>query len=37
VTATPEFEQVRRIARDKGLAVREVLDEARAAGRRLLG
>ena len=36
ITATPEFEQVRRIARDKGLAVREVLDEARAAGRRLL-
>lgn len=36
VTATPEFEQVRRIARDRGLPVREVLDEARAAGRRLL-
>jgi pyridinium-3,5-bisthiocarboxylic acid mononucleotide nickel chelatase len=36
MTATPEFEQVRRIARDKGLAVREVLDEARAAGRQLL-
>jgi hypothetical protein len=36
VTATPEFEEVRRIAREKGLPVREVLDEARAAGRRVL-
>ena len=36
VTVTPEFEEVRRIARDKGLAVREVLDCARAEGRRLL-
>jgi uncharacterized protein (TIGR00299 family) protein len=37
VTVTPEFEEVRRIARDKGLAVREVLDEARGEGRRRLG
>jgi hypothetical protein len=37
VTVTPEFEEVRRIARDKGLAVREVLEQARAEGRRLLG
>lgn len=37
VTATPEFEAVRRLARDTGVAVREVLDEARAEGRRLLG
>lgn len=36
VTATPEFEEVRRIARAKGLPVREVLDLARAEGRRLL-
>ena len=36
VTATPEFDEVRRIARDKGLPVREVLDQARADGRRLL-
>jgi len=36
VTATPEFDEVRRIARDKGLPVREVLDQARAEGRRLL-
>ncbi len=37
VTVTPEFEEVRRIAKEKGLAVREVLDQARADGRRLLG
>jgi uncharacterized protein (DUF111 family) len=37
VTVTPEFEEVRRIARDKGLPVREVLEGARAEGRRLLG
>jgi pyridinium-3,5-bisthiocarboxylic acid mononucleotide nickel chelatase len=37
VTATPEFADVRRIAADKGLPVREVLDQARAEGRRLLG
>jgi uncharacterized protein (TIGR00299 family) protein len=36
VTVTPEFEEVRRIAAEKGLAVREVLDQARADGRRLL-
>jgi hypothetical protein len=37
VTVTPEFEEVRRLAREKGLPVREVLDQARAEGRRLLG
>jgi pyridinium-3,5-bisthiocarboxylic acid mononucleotide nickel chelatase len=37
VTVTPEFVDVARIAREKGLAVREVLDQARAEGRRLLG
>ena len=37
VTVTPEFEEIRRIAKEKGLAVREVLDQARADGRRLLG
>ena len=36
VTVTPEFEEIRRIAKEKGLAVREVLDQARADGRRLL-
>ena len=36
VTVTPEFEEVRRIARDKRLPVREVLDQARVEGRRLL-
>jgi uncharacterized protein (DUF111 family) len=36
VTVTPEFEEVRRIARDKGLPVRVVLDCARAEGSRLL-
>ena len=36
VTATPEFDEVRRIARAKGVPVREVLDLARAEGRRLL-
>jgi pyridinium-3,5-bisthiocarboxylic acid mononucleotide nickel chelatase len=36
VTVTPEFEDVRRIARDKGLPVRAVLDCARAEGHRLL-
>jgi pyridinium-3,5-bisthiocarboxylic acid mononucleotide nickel chelatase len=34
VTVTPEFSEVARIAREKGLPVREVLDQARAAGRR---
>jgi pyridinium-3,5-bisthiocarboxylic acid mononucleotide nickel chelatase len=37
VTVTPEFEQVRRIARDKGLPVREVLERARTEGQRLIG
>ena len=36
VTVTPEFEEVRRIARDKRLPVREVLDQVRVEGRRLL-
>jgi len=36
VTVTPEFADVVRIARDKALPVREVLDHARAEGRRLL-
>jgi len=35
VTVTPEFAEVARIARERGLAVREVLDQARADGRRL--
>jgi uncharacterized protein (TIGR00299 family) protein len=37
LTVTPEFEEVRRIAREKGLPVREVLDQARADARRALG
>jgi uncharacterized protein (TIGR00299 family) protein len=36
ITVTPEFEEVRRIARDRGVPVREVLDRARAEGQRLL-
>jgi uncharacterized protein (TIGR00299 family) protein len=36
VTVTPEFDHVARIARECQRSVREVLDEARAAGRRLL-
>jgi uncharacterized protein (DUF111 family) len=36
VTVTPEFAEVARVARAKGLPVREVLDQARAEGRRLL-
>jgi uncharacterized protein (TIGR00299 family) protein len=36
ITVTPEFEEIRRIARDKGLPVREVLEQARVEGRRLL-
>ena len=36
ITVTPEFEEIRRIARDHGLAVREVLEQARTEGRRLL-
>lgn len=35
VTVTPEFADVVRLARAKGLPVREVLDQARADGRRL--
>ena len=37
VTVTPEFEEVRRLARDRGVAVREVLEQTRIEGRRLLG
>jgi len=37
ITVTPEFADVARIAREKSLPVREVLDQARADGRRLLG
>jgi uncharacterized protein (TIGR00299 family) protein len=37
VTVTPEFADVARIAREKSLPVREVLDQARADARRLLG
>ena len=36
VTVTPEFAEVARIAREKSLPAREVLDQARADGRRLL-
>ena len=36
-TVTPEFADVARIAREKGLPVREVLDQARADARALLG
>jgi pyridinium-3,5-bisthiocarboxylic acid mononucleotide nickel chelatase len=36
VTVTPEFADVVRIAREKGVPVREVLDRARAAGLSLL-
>ena len=36
VTVTPEFSEVTRIAREKGLSVREVLDQARTDARRLL-
>jgi pyridinium-3,5-bisthiocarboxylic acid mononucleotide nickel chelatase len=37
VTVTPEFADVVRLAREKSLAVREVLDQARADARRHLG
>jgi len=37
VTVTPEFADVARIAREKSLPAREVLDQARADGRRLFG
>jgi uncharacterized protein (DUF111 family) len=36
VTVTPEFAEVARIAREKSLPVREVLDEARADARRVM-
>jgi uncharacterized protein (DUF111 family) len=36
VTVTPEFDDVRQIARDKGLSVREALEQARVEGRRLV-
>jgi uncharacterized protein (DUF111 family) len=36
VTVTPEFAEVSRIARGKGVPVREVLEQARADARRLL-
>ncbi len=36
ITVTPEFSEVSRIAREKGLPVREVLEQARADARRLL-
>ena len=36
VTVTPEFDEVRRIAREKGLAVRDALEQARAEGQRLV-
>jgi len=37
VTVTPEFAEVARVAREKSLPVREVLEQTRAEGRRLLG
>jgi uncharacterized protein (TIGR00299 family) protein len=36
VTVTPEFQAVKRLARERGLPVRDLLDQARVAGRRLL-
>jgi pyridinium-3,5-bisthiocarboxylic acid mononucleotide nickel chelatase len=36
LTVTPEFDEVRRIARAKGMAVRDALEQARADGRRLV-
>jgi uncharacterized protein (DUF111 family) len=36
VTVTPEFGEVRRIARDTGLTAREAVDQARAEGRQLV-
>jgi len=36
VTVTPEFDEVRRIARERGLPVRVALEQARAEGRRLI-
>ena len=37
VTVTPEFEEVRRIARERGRPVRELLDQVRAEGLKMLG
>jgi uncharacterized protein (DUF111 family) len=37
VTATPEFDEVRRLARARGRPVRDVLEQVRAEGRRALG
>ncbi len=37
LTVTPEFEEVRRIARARGVSVRAVLEEVRAEGLRALG
>jgi uncharacterized protein (DUF111 family) len=37
VTVTPEFDEVRRLARERGRPVREVLEQVRAEGRRALG
>jgi len=36
VTVTPEFDEVRRVARENGLTVREAMDRARAEGRWLV-
>src|SRR5262249_23350089 len=36
VTVTPEFDEVRRIDREKGLTVRDTLEQARTEGRRLM-
>jgi uncharacterized protein (TIGR00299 family) protein len=36
VTVTPEFADVARLARERAIPVREILDQARAEGRRLL-
>ena len=37
VTVTPEFEEVRRLARERGVPVRELLERVRAEGWRRLG
>jgi uncharacterized protein (DUF111 family) len=37
VTVTPEFADVARVAREKSVPVREVLEQVRAEARRLLG
>lgn len=37
VTVTPEFEEIRRLARERGLPVRELLEQVRAEGWRVLG